>query len=190
MRAARSDPHWEMRTGLEQTEEGVLSVLARAPQAVVAVSRQVTRLGDRAPVWIAVAAAGVFRSARLHREDPLVAAVTTLAVGATVRAGLAISLNRQRPPERLWHMEWSGPSFPSRHTTLATLGADLVAGCLTADSPRTARVITWGTAGAVGVSRLVLGVHWPTDVLGGWLFAAGMLAVSHRARTAAGIARG
>jgi len=177
-----------MRTGIEPAEEQVLSVLAGAPPVVVAISRQVTRLGDRTSVWIAAASAGLLRSVRSRRAGPVAVAVTTLAAGAAVRAGLAVSLNRRRPPERLWHMEWSGPSFPSRHTTLATLGAGLVAGCLAADDPRAARAITWGTAGAVGVSRLVLGVHWPTDVLGGWLFAAGLLLASHRLRAAAGAA--
>jgi membrane-associated phospholipid phosphatase len=75
------------------------------------------------------------------------------------------------------------PDCPSRHTTLVTLGAGLVArslGCRRASR----RALPLGAA--VGVSRLVLGVHWPTDVLSGWAFAASALALAETVRNGRG----
>jgi hypothetical protein len=104
--------------------------------------------------------------------------VCTLAAASATRHALAEVIDRPRPPNRLWRASWSGPSFPSRHTTLGTVGAGLVARLLT-PGPR-AHVVVGPVAAAVGVSRLVLGVHWPSDVVGGWVFVAATLAPTHR----------
>lgn len=64
-------------------------------------------------------------------------------------------------------------SFPSGHAMMApvvylTLAALLAAG----DPRRSSRALLLGGAAilvaAIGVSRVYLGVHWPSDVLGGW----------------------
>ena len=105
-----------------------------------------------------------------------------IAILARARRALAELIGRRRPPERLWRTHWTRPSFPSRHTTLATLGAGLVADALTTTNPAraVARDAAVAVAAGVGVSRLVLGVHWPTDVLAGWSCAAIVLTIARR----------
>ncbi len=71
----------------------------------------------------------------------------------------------------------SGLSFPSGHATSSavvylSLGA-LFASTRTRVQERTYIFFTVaGMAGQVGVSRVALGVHWATDVLGGWTIGA------------------
>ena len=62
--------------------------------------------------------------------------------------------------------------------TLAVLGTGLATESLV--GPARADVVAGSVGVAVAVSRLVIGVHWPTDVLAGWTFGALVLAIRHR----------
>jgi len=71
-------------------------------------------------------------------------------------------------------------SFPSGHVMYITLSFGVVMLCAGHRYlPPWARVVGWLVVAAVvltaGLSRLYVGVHWPTDVLGGILLAAGWI---------------
>jgi membrane-associated phospholipid phosphatase len=80
--------------------------------------------------------------------------------------------DRVRPEEQVHLVQVQSLSFPSAHSANATL----VWLCLALLLPRSSRMRTaaiWGAvwlALAIGVSRCLLGVHWPSDVIAGWAF--------------------
>jgi undecaprenyl-diphosphatase len=97
-----------------------------------------------------------------------------------VRYGVMDLVARARPPQHDWRAAASGWSFPSGHTTTSavTAGLLILAVCLRSPRGRTALCTLFAVwAAAVGLTRIYLGVHWLTDVIGGWLFAIGWLAL-------------
>lgn len=109
--------------------------------------------------------------ARRRRWD---AARLFAAVGASWALGIALKLiiDRTRPPASLWLLKPdSVDSFPSGHETTAC--AMIVVALVVFRGLPAARIVATSLAVAfaivVGASRIYLGDHYPTDVLGSWL---------------------
>jgi membrane-associated phospholipid phosphatase len=150
------------------------AVRARRGAGAVKVARIVSALAEPEVVYPVLALAGA--SAAVRQGGWWRAAVPCLAVagGAQVRRRLSRVIARQRPPADAWLIEPEGFSLPSKHTTLAVLAAGATAGALgiRGAPAQTATVLA---AAGIGASRVCLGVHWPGDVVAGWLFAEGWL---------------
>lgn len=142
----------------------------------------VSSFGGPAVFRLIIAALVVVLWIRHARRLALWAAVTMLA-GAVLDLGIKAAVDRTRPvlPDPVAHAP--GASFPSGHALTAALGCGiLLLIALPLVRSAWARASLWTAAilvaGAVGYSRVALGVHWVTDVVGGWLLAIGLLAAT------------
>ena len=132
----------------------------------------VTMTGSTVVLGLLVALGCLILLVRGRVRQAVFAVVATLAVLWLRLIPLAI-VARTRPVEQL--APASNDSFPSGHTTASSAVAlILVLVCWPLLNRPWARIVLAVTAGlwalAVGVSRVALVVHWPTDVLGAWLF--------------------
>ena len=155
-------------------------VISHRGPVLTPLAKVVTTFGTSPVAYTFVVVAGVLAARTRHRWWPFAFAVGVLLSGQLVRLLLNRGIGRARPPRDLWLMHAGGYSFPSGHTTTATLAYVVVAALLVLRWPKR-RIVIFAAAGvcaiAVGLSRVYLGVHWPTDVLGGWLLAATWLAL-------------
>ena len=101
------------------------------------------------------------------RQHEALIVATSMINGAALVYIVKTLVNRARPT--LWDTEWYwGSSFPSGHTLLVAAFATSTALCVSRIKPNIRKpallmAIIW--ISLVATSRLVLGVHWPTDVL-------------------------
>ena len=101
-----------------------------------------------------------------HQLEAVLLAASMVS-GWALTYGLKTLVNRPRP--ELWSTTWYwGSSFPSGHTLSTAAFATaltLIAARIWPQSRRIALPLAVAWISLMGLSRLVLGVHWPTDVL-------------------------
>jgi membrane-associated phospholipid phosphatase len=134
---------------------------ARAERAV----RAFSKLGEHGLGWQAVALVG---AALDHKRRSLwLRAWKTIAASFAVNQSVKLLVRRQRPdvpglPPLTSTM--SNRSYPSAHATTSAAAARTLAP-LVGDA-------VWPLAVAMSLSRLYLGVHWPSDTVAGFALGA------------------
>jgi undecaprenyl-diphosphatase len=135
-------------------------------------ARDVTALGGTTVLcfFTLVTCGYLFLDGKRHMAAFVLASVITGLVAGTV---LKEIFDRPRPNLVPHAVYTASTSFPSGHSMMAAV-TYLTLGALLARSERRKRIkayfllVAAFLSGAVGVTRVYLGVHWPTDVLAGW----------------------
>ena len=161
-------------TPLESADHGAaarLNSLVAGHPAVVSIIKGVTWLGSTGVLWTLIGAAAILLAFR--RRWRLTAYLLVTGAGALVLDPVLKALvGRLRPVVAHPVAYGNGDSFPSGHAlgSIVCYGA-LFLVFLPAARGRWRRVLTAVIVtliAAIGISRLLLGVHYLSDVLGAW----------------------
>ena len=134
---------------------------------------EITLLGTGLVLMMTVAVAATFLWLTDHRFSALLLVIATWG-GVAINALLKSSFDRPRPQVFEWGAQVLTSSFPSGHAMTATITYGTVAYLAARlQRRRLTRAITLFVAGlmigVICVSRLYLGVHYPSDVVAGAL---------------------
>src|SRR3989440_7328768 len=140
----------------------------------VSVLKGITEFGSSEWIAIVLSAAVLFFVFKRWWAS-LLTIVIAVPGGMLLNEWVKILVHRHRPFEDGWFVDWSGYSFASGHSIGATLlYGQLALFLIPVIKSRRGRVLVFSAASfivaLVGFSRIALGAHYFTDVLGGIFF--------------------
>jgi undecaprenyl-diphosphatase len=149
---------------------GELSAAATQPFTDLVLG--ITTLGATSVILL-VTAIGLAALAALRHWHGFVTLALSVAATEAGVAAVKLLVERPRPPAEDALTQASGFSFPSGHAATAVAVYAVLAllvGRRCCDRTRIVLAVVGGLiVVAVGASRVYLGVHYPTDVVAGWL---------------------
>lgn len=177
---------------LRAVDRPVLDFVARHREPwLTSVSKVLTALGSSAVLIPLLVAVGLGWRRWRGTWWPL-GRLSGAYLGAFVLAqAIKPLVGRPRPPTAAAVVDVTTFAFPSSHATQAIAVWGMLAMLLAAAAPSWRRKVTlWAAAMViallVGLSRVYLGAHWITDVLGGWALGALWLALFQSVGTVLG----
>ena len=146
-----------------------------ATDEVTALAAGITAIASTTAVLLvgAVAAAALLVRGQRHGAVSL-----ALAVGGTqaVVYGIKELVARARPPASSALVDAAGHAFPSAHAASSVALYGLLAVLVLSRAHGRARIaavaLTVAGVGVIGLTRIYLGAHYPSDVVAGWLVGA------------------
>lgn len=146
---------------------------------LTSIAKVLTALGSGVAVLVATAAAAIWLGARRAWAELVVLVLGTVAIlwGTDL---LKEAIERPRPPDGL--VDTDGYSYPSGHASHSVIYTWIAVTIAIRVRPGMSRGTALVVAGllltaAIGLSRVYLGVHWMSDVSGGWAFGAAIFAL-------------
>jgi undecaprenyl-diphosphatase len=139
--------------------------------ALLAIARFFTALGEPTVLIGAGVVVAAWLFYRGHRRLPWVL-IAIVAIGRGLSELQKYWVARVRPDLEPHLVVVKTSSFPSGHATSSMIFFVTLALVLGAETrwQRPAVVAAILLSLAIGTSRVMLGVHWPSDVIGGWAF--------------------
>jgi undecaprenyl-diphosphatase len=148
-----------------------------SPDAAIAAAGWATWLGDAARRSLAVVVGAIWLLLK-KRTRAAIAFVVFPALAGVTCSIVKEAFARPRPALVPHLDQVTNLSFPSGHAANIVAIAVLVAWVIPVRRRVLWRVAAIGLAIVVGLSRLSLGVHWPSDVVGGWIWGFGWVLIA------------